>query len=275
MGLSGFALGTAALTGTLEQKLHAVVAAGFPAIVLGAKDLVGHPRGVAAAARAVRKSGLRVSALVELRDFEGLPPAELEYKLEIARSLLEMSLGVRSDLLVVASSTVAHASSDRQRIAQDLATLGTLATPLKLRIGYRALPEGRWIKDVAAAAEVVARTGRENVGLVIDACDLLASAVESIAAVSAGRIFLAQLSGRNGELDGAGEAGARRRLFPGEGANAEAVVELVRTLRGAGYVGAFSLDAASDEYEHSLPGAVADRARRSAEWITEQLRDPG
>jgi sugar phosphate isomerase/epimerase len=99
--------------------------------------------------------------------------------------------------------------------------------------------------------------------------------VRSIAAVPAGRIFLVQLSGCNGELDGAGEAGARRRLFPGEGTNAEAVIELVRTLRGAGYVGEFSLEAASDEYEQSLPAAVADRARRSAEWITEQLRDPG
>jgi sugar phosphate isomerase/epimerase len=269
MGLGRFALGTSALGGTLEQKLDAVAAAGFPAIVIAAKELVSHPEGVDAAARAVRKSRLRVSALKELRDFEGIPRNELDYKLEITRSLLQMTLGVGSDLLLVTSSTAAQALGDRQQIAQDLATLGTLATPFKLRIGYRALPWGRWIDDLASAAEVVALAGLENVGVVVDTADMLATqaAMSSLAAVPVHRIFLVQLGDCNGQLGDASGAGAQQRVFPGEGANGELLAAWVHMLRDAGYGGDFALDVTRDEQVSSLPAAVADRARRSVGWV--------
>jgi len=70
--LQRFAMNTNTLAGTLEEKLRAVKAAGFGAIVLSGADLVGHPDGIDVAVEFVTASGLKVSAFQMLHDFEGL-----------------------------------------------------------------------------------------------------------------------------------------------------------------------------------------------------------
>ena len=54
--IDDFGMDTISLAGPLEAKLKAVKAAGFTQIMLSAKDLVGHPDGLAAAVAAVRSS---------------------------------------------------------------------------------------------------------------------------------------------------------------------------------------------------------------------------
>src|SRR5690348_18043875 len=72
MNFGDFGMDTASLTGSLEGKLAAVQQAGLSQVMISATDVVGHPLGVKAGARAVRDSGLRVTGFEALRDFEGL-----------------------------------------------------------------------------------------------------------------------------------------------------------------------------------------------------------
>ena len=51
--LDGYGMDTITLAGSLEAKLAAMKAAGFSQVMLMARDLVGHPGGVEAAAQAV------------------------------------------------------------------------------------------------------------------------------------------------------------------------------------------------------------------------------
>jgi sugar phosphate isomerase/epimerase len=108
--IDDFGMDTISLAGPLEAKLQAVRAAGFGQIMLSARDIVGHPDGLDAAVQAVRASGLRVTGFQVLRDFEGLSGHLHDYKVDIAKSMLEMCAALGSKILLVCSSTSVHAT---------------------------------------------------------------------------------------------------------------------------------------------------------------------
>src|SRR5689334_21592196 len=127
MRLEDFRMDTITLAGPIEAKLRAVREAGFMEIMLSARDLVGNPEGEAAAIRAVRESGLRVTGLQVLRDFEGLSGQLHEYKIDVAKSMLEMARAVGAPLLLICSTTSAHADGSFDRQVADLRKLAMLA----------------------------------------------------------------------------------------------------------------------------------------------------
>ena len=107
--IQDFGMDTISLAGTLEAKLKAVREAGFTQIMLAARDLVGHPQGLDAAVAAVKGSGLRVTGFQVLRDFEGLSGHLHDYKIDIAKSMLEMCHALDCRVLLICSSTSVHA----------------------------------------------------------------------------------------------------------------------------------------------------------------------
>src|SRR5437762_11278142 len=129
MDLSRFAIDAVALAGSLEDKLRVMRDAGFGGIEIWAKDLVTHPGGVPGAVAAIRASGLRVSSFQLLKDYEGLDAHLHEYKIDIAKSLLDLMDAVGAKLLVVASSTSAYASAEMDKAVADMRALATLAVP--------------------------------------------------------------------------------------------------------------------------------------------------
>src|SRR5678809_1687039 len=133
--------------GPLEAKLAAVKGAGFTHVMLNATDLVGHPGGESAAVAAVRGSGLRVTGFQVLRDFEGLSGHLHAYKVDMAKAMLEMCHSLGSKVLLVCSSTSAHASGDADLLVRDLQKLAMLALPLNIKIAYEALSWGRFVNE--------------------------------------------------------------------------------------------------------------------------------
>ena len=149
-----FGMATATLAGPLEARLAAIRDAGFTQVMLEAGDLAQHPGGLEAAARAVKASGLRVTGLQWLRDFEGLSDQQHAYKLEVAQALLQMAHAVGAPMLMVCASTHPAAAQDLETIARDLRKLAMLAIPLGLQGGLRSRgrePDG---------ARLVRRLGR-------------------------------------------------------------------------------------------------------------------
>lgn len=71
MNFNDFGIDSASLAGSLETRLAAAKRAGFTQIMISAADIVGHPQDTETAVRAIRASGLSVTGLEALRDFEG------------------------------------------------------------------------------------------------------------------------------------------------------------------------------------------------------------
>src|SRR5438552_16045974 len=136
MNIDDFGMDTISLAGPLEAKLRAVRDAGFAQIMLSARDVVGHPDGLDAAVTAVRDSGLRVTGFQVLRDFEGLSGHLHDYKLDIAKAMLEMCAALGAKVLLVCSSTSTHASTDPEAMPRDLRKLAMLALPPGVKVAY-------------------------------------------------------------------------------------------------------------------------------------------
>jgi hypothetical protein len=61
------------------------------------------------------------------------------------------------------------------------------------------------------------------------------------------------------------------RVFPGEGVHTEAVAQLVLKLDGIGYAGDYSFEVFNEDYVQMPLPMVAQRARRSALWLGEDV----
>src|SRR5512134_1551828 len=196
MNLDHFGPDTITFAGALEAKLQAARAAGFTQIMLSAGDIVGHPDGEQAAIAAVRSSGLRVTGLQVLRDFEGLSGHLHASKVGVAKAMLQMCHALGAEVLLACSSTSTHAGGDPGLLARDLSKLAMLAVPLNIRIAYEALSWGRFVNEYPKSWELVAAANRSNLGLTLDCYHILATKTDfdALGDIDPHKIFLVQLS---------------------------------------------------------------------------------
>jgi len=275
--IRAFGMDTITLAGPLEAKLEAMQEAGFSQVMLKANDLVGHPQGWQAAVKAVRASGLRGTGFQVLRDFEGLAGHLHQYKVDIAKTMLEMCAALGCKVLLACSSTSAHATQDLDHIARDLRKLAMLAVPFGIRIAYEGLSWGRTVNEFTTAWDVVCRADCPNLGLGIDSFHILAARtpLEAFDDLDASRIFLVQLSDFMWQETRTFEermATARTfRVFPGEGVHTQELVRMVLKLDALGYAGDYSFEVFNDDYVQMPLPMVAQRALRSAMWLGEDV----
>ncbi|MFT3817517.1 MAG: sugar phosphate isomerase/epimerase family protein [Rubrivivax sp.] len=275
--IADFGMDTISLAGPLAAKLAAIRAAGFGQVMLAARDLVGHPGGWRAAVQEVRDSGLRVTGFQVLRDFEGLSGHLHDYKVEIARSMLQMTAALGSPVLLACSSVSPHASADREHIARDLRKLAMMALPLGIKVAFEGLSWGRHLNDLVGAWDVVRRADCPNLGVGVDSYHAFATEtpLDALAEVDPARIFLVQLSdfmwARVPTPEERKETARTFRVFPGEGVHSEALQRLVIALDRMGYRGDYSFEVFNDDYVQLPLETVAERARRSAAWLAEDV----
>ena len=277
MNLSNFGLDSITLAGPLAARLAACRAAGFSQIMLWGRDLAAHPGGIEAAVKLVRESGVRVTGIQVMRDYEGLDGALHEYKLDIARQLLRVCKAVGARLLIVSASTSRHASGERERIARDLAKLANSAVPLGIRIGYEAQSWGRHVQSWEQAWEVVDLAAHANLGVVLDSFHMLAGGdeLEALEDLPAEKIALVQLSDFMWRdlrsVEERIETAGHLRVFPGEGSHSAELSNMLRRLDRGGYRGSYSLEVVNDDYLQLAPDLVCARALTAAKWITDQV----
>ena len=249
--IAGFGMDTITLAGPLEAKLEAMAEAGFSQVMLKANDLVGHPGGVAAAVRAVRNSGLRGTGFQVLRDFEGLSGHLHQYKVDIAKSMLEMCAALDCKVL--------------------------LAVPLGIKIAFEGLSWGRTINEYTTAWDVVCRADCPNLGLGIDAYHIFAAKtpLDEIDYLDPSKIFLVQLADfmwqEVATFEERRTTARTFRVFPGEGVHTDEMVDLVLRLDRLGYRGDYSFEVFNDDYVNLPLPMVVERAKRSALWLAEDV----
>jgi sugar phosphate isomerase/epimerase len=275
--IAGFGMDTITLAGPLEAKLEAIRQAGFSQVMLKANDLAGHPQGWQAAVKAVHESGLRGTGFQVLRDFEGLSGHLHQYKVDVAKTMLEMCAALGCDVLLACSSTSTHATQDLDAIARDLRKLAMLAIPHGIRIAYEGLSWGRTVNEITTAWDVVCRADCPNLGIGFDSFHVLAAktSLDAIEDLDARKIFLVQLSDFMWQETRTFEeriATARTfRVFPGEGVHTSELVEMMRKLDALGYAGDYSFEVFNDDYVQMPLAMVAERARRSALWLADDV----
>lgn len=279
--LSSFGMDTITMAGPLESKLEAMKAAGFSQVMLMARDLVGHPGGVPAAVKAIQASALRPTGFQVLRDFEGLSGHLHGYKVDMAQSMLEMCEATGSNLLLACSSTSRHASEDRNHLARDLKKLAMLALPLGIKVAYEGLSWGRTINEFTSAWDVICRADCPNLGICIDSFHIFAAKtpLDGIEDLDPEKIFLVQLSdfmwSETPSFEERMTTARTFRVFPGEGVHSEQLADLVLRLDRLGYQGDYSFEVFNDDYQQLPLATVADRARRSAHWLHDDVLHRG
>lgn len=275
--MDDFGMDTISLAGPLEAKLKAIRDAGFSQVMLSAKDVVGHNDGLEAAVRAVKESGLRVTGFQVLRDFEGLSGHLHAYKVDVAKSMLEMCHALGSQVLLVCSSTSVHATDDKAHLARDLRKLAMLALPLGIKVAYEGLSWGRNINQYDQAWEIVQMADFPNLGIGLDSFHMLAtkSSLDDLELIDPEKIFLVQLADFMWqEIRSVEEriTTARHfRVFPGEGVHSEVLADVVNRLYQLGYRGDYSFEVFNDDYQQMPLPTVAARAFKSALWLGEDV----
>jgi sugar phosphate isomerase/epimerase len=275
--MDDFGMDTISLAGPLEAKLKAIREAGFSQVMLSARDVVGHHDGLEAAVKAVKESGLRVTGFQVLRDFEGLSGHLHAYKIDVAKSMLEMCHSLGSKVLLVCSSTSVHASDEKAHLARDLRKLAMLALPLGIKVAYEGLSWGRNINQYDQAWEIVQMADFPNLGIGLDSFHMLAtnSSLDDLELIDPEKIFLVQLADFMWqEIRSVEEriTTARHfRVFPGEGVHSEALADVVKRLYQLGYRGDYSFEVFNDDYQQMPLPTVAQRAFKSAQWLGEEV----
>ena len=275
--LDGYGMDTITMAGPLEAKLEAMKSVGFSQVMLMARDLVGHPGGVKAAVKAVQESGLRPTGFQVLRDFEGLSGHLHSYKVDIAKSMLEMCAATGSKVLLACSSTSRHATEDLDLIAKDLKKLAMMAIPLGIKVAYEGLSWGRTVNEFTTSWDVVCRADCPNLGIGIDSFHIFAAKtpLDAIEDIDPDRIFLAQLSDfmwhETPSFEERMTTARTFRVFPGEGVHSDQLADLVLRLERIGYRGDYSFEVFNDDYQQLPLETVALRARKSATWLHQDV----
>jgi sugar phosphate isomerase/epimerase len=275
--IDDFGMDTISFAGPLKAKLNAMRDAGFTQVMLLARDLVGHPDGWRAAVQEVKDSGLRVTGFQVLRDFEGLSGHLHDYKVDIAKSMLEMCQALDCRVMLACSSTSTHATGEQSKLVQDLRKLAMLAIPKNIKIAFEALSWGRNINEFPQAWDVICQADMPNLGLGFDSFHMFATKtpLDELEMLDPDKIFLVQLADFMwNEIKTVEEriSTARTfRVFPGEGVHSDALAALVRKLHELGYRGDYSFEVFNDDYQQMPLDTVAKRGKKAALWLGEDV----
>ena len=276
MIFNDFGIDSASMAGSLETRLSTARQTGFTHMMVSAADIVGHPANTSSAIQAIRGSGLRITGLKALRDYEGLSGKMHAYKVDVAKSMLELCHRIDARLLLTEASSSIHADVSPDIIARDLRKLAFLALPMGIRIAFKAMSWSRTVQDFSTAAEIIALANCPNLGLAIDAFDVIASNIplDDFDLIFPDQIFLVQLSDfMLQEIRSAEEqiTGTHFRVFPGEGAHSEELAKFIVKLESIGYFGDFSFDVYNTDYLQMPAETIAVRAQKAAVWLGETV----
>ena len=274
MNRERFGIDLACMAGSLEERLRAAEAAGFSQVMLWARDLVNHPDGYDAAVRLVRESGLEITGLQLMRDYEGMNGPAHRYKLDVAKALLEICADVGAPMLSVSASAALPHQLEPERAEADLRKLANLAVPTGVRIGFKAIPWSQTGADIRSAWDLVCRADHANLGLVLDAFHFIAEglAFDILDEIPADKIALVQLADfsvpvfqehRRHDAD-------HMRVFPGDGTLSDQIASLVRRLDRMDYEGGYSLLVFNKDYRQLPAHTVARLGIRSVDWVNHQ-----
>ncbi|MCA1493984.1 sugar phosphate isomerase/epimerase and 4-hydroxyphenylpyruvate domain-containing protein [Ensifer sp. NBAIM29] len=265
-------IATVSISGTLQEKLAAVAAAGFDGVEIFENDFLTHDGSPAEVGKMVRDHGLEVTLFQPFRDFEGMPEPHRSRAFDRAERKFDVMQELGTDLMLVCSNVSPLAIGGIDRAAEDLRELGERAARRGLRVGYEALAWGRHVSDHRDAWEIVRRADHPSIGLILDSFHTFARKIDvnSIRSIPGDKIFIVQLADAP-LIDMDLLYWSRHfRNMPGEGDLA--VTDFMRAVVATGYAGAISLEIFNDQFRGGSAKAIAEDGHRSLIYLMDQVK---
>jgi 4-hydroxyphenylpyruvate dioxygenase len=274
--MTAHSIATVSLSGSLDEKLRAIAAAGFDAVEIFENDLLsfsGSPRDVG---KLCGELGLSICAFQPFRDFEGMPEPQRARNFTRVERKFDLMQELGTDLLLICSNVSPASLGGIDRAAADFRALGELAASRGLRVGFEALAWGRHVNDYRDAWEIVRRADHKSIGVILDSFHALAPAfpVTAIESIPADKIFLVQLA--DAPKLGLDVLSWSRhfRCFPGQGDLP--VADFMEAVRKTGYAGPLSLEIFNDQFRSGSAVRTATDGLRSLILLQDRLADmPG
>jgi len=265
-------IATVSISGTFEEKVSAIAAAGFDGIEIFESDLLAYTGSPRHAGALVRDAGLDITLFQPFRDFEGLPEPQRGRALDRAKYKLDLMAELGTDLMLICSSVSPDAMGGIDRAADDFRELGEIASQRGLRVGYEALAWGRYVNDHRDAWEIVRRADHPNVGLVLDSFHTLARGtdVDTIRAIPGDKIFIVQLADAPRFSMDMLYWSRHFRNMPGQGELP--VVDFMRAVQATAYDGPLSLEIFNDQFRGASPETTARDGHRSLIYLMDQVQ---
>jgi 4-hydroxyphenylpyruvate dioxygenase len=274
--MTAHSIATVSLSGSLDEKLRAISAAGFDAVEIFENDLLsfsGSPRDVG---KLCRELGLGICAFQPFRDFEGMPEPQRARNFTRVERKFDLMQELGTDLLLICSNVSPASLGGIDRAAADFRALGELAASRGLRVGFEALAWGLHVNDYRDAWEIVRRADHKSIGVILDSFHALAPAfpVTAIESIPADKIFLVQLA--DAPKLGLDVLSWSRhfRCFPGQGDLP--VADFMEAVLKTGYTGPLSLEIFNDQFRSGSAVRTATDGLRSLILLEDRLADtPG
>jgi 4-hydroxyphenylpyruvate dioxygenase len=264
-------IATVCLSGALEDKLHAVAAAGFDGVEIFENDLV-NARATPHQIRALATDlGLSIDLFQPFRDLEGVPDEVFRRNLDRAERKFDVMAELGAPMLLVCSNVSSQALPDPERSAAQLHALAERAAQRSIRLAYEALAWGRHVRTYAQAWDLVQRAAHPALGVCIDSFHTLALGDDpaGIAAIPGDRIFFLQLADAPRLQMDPLSWSRHFRCFPGQGELD--VTGLLQQVLRSGYRGPLSLEIFNDVFRSSDTRQTALDAMRSLLYLEERV----
>ncbi|MFC7397818.1 bifunctional sugar phosphate isomerase/epimerase/4-hydroxyphenylpyruvate dioxygenase family protein [Chelatococcus sp. GCM10030263] len=263
-------IATVCVSGTLQEKLEAIAAAGFKAVEIFENDLIAFPGSPTEVRRICGDLGLGIVTCQPFRDFEGMREGRRQRVFERAERKFDLLQELGTDLLFVCSSVSPEALPGIDRLAADFAELGERAGRRGLRVGYEALAWGRHVFDYRDAWEIVRRANRPEVGIVLDSFHILARGIDlsAIGTIPCDRIAIVQMADAPLLQMDPLSWSRHWRCLPGQGDLD--LSGFMRALVSTGYDGVLSLEIFNDRFRAGSARSVALDGHRSLIWLLDE-----
>lgn len=263
-------IATVCVSGTLQEKLEAIAAAGFTAVEIFENDLIAFPGSPTDVRRICADLGLTIVTCQPFRDFEGMPEGRRQRVFDRAERKFDLLQELGTDLLFVCSNTSPEALSGIDRLAADFSELGERAGRRGLKIGYEALAWGRHVFDYRDAWEIVRRANRPEVGIVLDSFHILARGLDlsAIGTIPRDRISMVQMADAPLLQMDPLSWSRHWRCLPGQGDLD--LAGFMRALVSTGYDGVLSLEIFNDRFRAGSARSVALDGHRSLIWLLDE-----
>ncbi len=274
--------GATTMTSDLETDVKISAAAGFYALEVWVKkvDTYLENHSLQDLQNLFRSQQVQPTALdaIEFIGFRGNEFAQIKAR---CRQLAELAQALDCPTIAVVPSPLPNIQISWPEIVNEyvgvLQSLSDIAEPFKINLAFEFLGMG-WssVRTPRGAWEIVQKTNRENVGMVIDTAHLYAGGglLSELEELNGERIFALHLD----DLEDTPKEAANdaTRLFPGEGViPLQAICE---RLSNIGYDGHCSIELFRPAYWQKDPLQIAQQAMKSARAILSpyfQLENPG
>ncbi|MGB3438994.1 MAG: TIM barrel protein [Actinophytocola sp.] len=264
-------IATVCLSGTLDDKLAAVAAAGFDGVEIFENDLVVSPWSPKQIRDRCADLGLTIDLYQPFRDFEAVPPEVLAANLRRAEHKFDVMAELGADTVLVCSSVSRDAVDDDDLAAEQLHLLADRAAERGIRIAYEALAWGRFVSTYDHSWRIVRRADHPALGLCLDSFHVLSRGSDpaGIRVIPGEKLFFVQLADAPRLRMDVLQWSRHHRLFPGQGAFD--LPAFVRFVLGTGYTGPLSLEVFNDVFRQADPHRTAVDAMRSLLVLREEL----